>query len=60
MTFRCGHPREGNTYATPGGIEKCALCQRIHSIAHRAKRDQERLNAGTFYTLGERIVRGIA
>lgn len=58
-TFRCGHPREpGNIYLA-AGHERCALCQRIDAICRQHKRDQKRINEGTFYKLGERIVRGI-
>lgn len=57
--FRCGHPREpGNIYLA-SGHERCALCQRIDAICRQQKRDQKRINEGTFYKLGERIVRGI-
>jgi hypothetical protein len=65
-TFGCGHPRAGNTIAS-GALRKdgtrvpmCAFCSRVRNIVRQVKRDQERINAGTFYTLGQRIARDIA
>lgn len=62
MTFRCGHPREpGNTYTYPSsGYQVCALCRRIRSICEATAKDQQRINEGRFYTLGQRIARDIA
>jgi hypothetical protein len=64
MTFACGHPREpGNIYYRPNdGHEICALCIRIRNICKQQRRDQQRINSGTFRarTLGERIARGLA
>jgi hypothetical protein len=62
VNFRCGHPQEaGNIYVRPGdGHQMCALCLRVRNICRRQERDQRRINAGTLYTIGERIARGIA
>lgn len=60
MTFRCGHPKAGNTYVRPHDRHPmCALCLRIRTICRRQERSQRRINEGRFYTRGERIARGI-
>ena len=59
--FNCGHPRtRENSYQRASGYSVCACCERIRNICRRAERDQRRINAGTFYTIGEKIARGIA
>jgi hypothetical protein len=61
MTFRCGHPRSlENSHRSGGGYVQCAFCKRMKGMVRRVKRDQRRINAGTFFTLGERIARGLA
>jgi hypothetical protein len=38
----------------------CAICVRIQNICRKHRREQQRINEGRFYTLGERIARGCA
>lgn len=54
--FTCKHPRgHGDAHTA-----HCKTCGRIKAIVQKAERDQARLNAGRFYTRGERIARGLA